>query len=443
MSKPTTSAELPFDFAQIRRSAYELLAQLSMDFENGKPDENVRYRAPVRALEQLSRLVGGAKPPHPIFNGQWSSNPFGDGVTFHRPNEPITNGFLQWREDGTTFILEEPAPPSDVRVRASRLTSDRDAFALQRLWDVASELQSYFGLDPLILEVATNEPRRQSPNARERGEPLPSHIIPRLQEAIRLLDERHPASMRPALETWLTILTDLDKKFPSFRPTIEFDTGPRINEQCAGDVTGHSGTTPTIPEKPFVFTPGVVARATSLRFREKPETQAFRPLRRLASGLVPLLESVGISLPDDAGSTPDGRLLFWAWHVHNGTKPTLPSWEIELEKVLPGLGVFAIIKSAIIASVNPDGTAKASSPTSIRKLVTIQQVAKRLFHIGASSMTPYVREWGDPVIQHSGRVLAKYDLEVIRPTLERQLKKRKQVVTDNEWKALEADATES
>ena len=112
---------------------------------------------------------------------------------------------------------------------------------------------------------------------------------------------------------------------------------------------------------------------------------------------------------------------------------------MELEKVLPEFGTFSLIKSAIIKSVNPDGNAKLNSPNPIRKLVTIQQVAKLIFHIAAGSMTPYVKDWGEPVIRQSGQTKAKYDLEAIRPTLKMQ----RPFAKDDEWNALEADATES
>lgn len=59
-------------------------------------------------------------------------------------------------------------------------------------------------------------------------------------------------------------------------------------------------------------------------------------------------------------------------------------------------------------------------PTSTpSKLVTIKNVADN-FHLESRSMTRYVRDWGNPVVKHSGQRPAKYDLAMIRPMLETQ-----------------------
>ncbi len=104
----------------------------------------------------------------------------------------------------------------------------------------------------------------------------------------------------------------------------------------------------------------------------------------------------------------------------------------------------AIKKRAIQERVNAERDAASNNNSStVRKLVTIHQVAKRIFHLAMSSMTPFVRDWGKPVIKYARGRKAKYDLDVILPTLKAQVKKRDQVVADDAWKALEADATAS
>ena len=52
----------PFAFGPIRKNAYELLAHLLMDFENGKPDENRDHSALFHALIRLSTLIGADDP---------------------------------------------------------------------------------------------------------------------------------------------------------------------------------------------------------------------------------------------------------------------------------------------------------------------------------------------------------------------------------------------
>ena len=342
MQRTTDSVpvEPPFDFAEIRRRAYELLANLEMYFENGKAHEGFCYKRPYHPLYLLSELVGA--------DDQLSVNPFGDGRMFERPKLPLTEGvFSIAPETGEGIIVQAPASAGDIRVRASRLASDRDAFALQRLWEVAISLQSYYGFFPSILSPQTDLNSEQN-NPSRRYEPIPSDIFPQLDEAIRLLDEQRPVTAKADLETWLTILSDLDEKFPNFRPTIEFDPGPCISDRLhtIRHVQGGIGNS-SPPKETWV---------------EAEETRPFTPLRRLAKSLVPLLESVGVSLPDDAGSNAHGRLLFWAWHIHTGTTPSLPSWE-----VIPELGAFKLIKSAIVMSVNPDGSAKLSSLVSLNQ----------------------------------------------------------------------------
>lgn len=70
-------------------------------------------------------------------------------------------------------------------------------------------------------------------------------------------------------------------------------------------------------------------------------------------------------------------------------------------------------------------------------LVTIKEVAELLAHLQPSSMTNYIKEWGDPVIQQSGTRPAQFDLAKIRPTLKRQFSH----ASEADWSKLEASAT--
>ncbi|MCX7421797.1 MAG: hypothetical protein NT013_19920 [Planctomycetia bacterium] len=330
----------PFAFGPIGKSAYELLADLLMDFENDRPDENLRYSAPSPALFRLAALVGADDS-----TTQSAENPFGDGITFDRPKLSVVLGMWRAHRPGTRQHVHNAGAVNEISQRVSYLFSNGEALLLQRIWQVVTSLQRYFNLDPANLSQATDDRERVRASPRWQGTPLPSHIIPWLQEAIRLLAEEHPTwQMRSQFEPWLTKLSELDEKFPNFQPKVECKPGPMINEKAKWHVTGWNNDSSA--SKPVLV--------------ESTDTLPFRPLRRLASGLVPLLEAVGIWLPDSHGSTLDGRLLFWAWHVHNGTPPRLPSWE-----VTPETGAFKVIKSAIFKSVNPDGSAKVVSQYAI------------------------------------------------------------------------------
>lgn len=70
-----------------------------------------------------------------------------------------------------------------------------------------------------------------------------------------------------------------------------------------------------------------------------------------------------------------------------------------------------------------------------KRHVTISDVAK-FAHLEASSMTCYVKAWGEPVVTKSGRRKAQYDLEVIRSILKSQFPDAKPI----DWQKLESAA---
>lgn len=77
-----------------------------------------------------------------------------------------------------------------------------------------------------------------------------------------------------------------------------------------------------------------------------------------------------------------------------------------------------------------------SDNSSIRRCVKPKMIQKRLFC--GRNMAHLKREWGKPAVPHKGRRAAWYDLDLIRPILEKQFPDAQ----SSKWNNLEADAVE-
>ncbi len=188
----------------------------------------------------------------------------------------------------------------------------------------------------------------------------------------------------------------------------------------------------------------------SVRFTEL--TPFFDPLRDTETyDTVRSLTGAPVAAPKPIRKLPLTMLNAMKWLAENGNDiglsvPTsLPGLE-KLERIQIRGFVHCRIQCPNRDQLRPhveflasliEGIPLKGQRNATVKLVTIKQVAELLAHLQPSSMTSYVKEWGDPVVPQSGTRSAQFDLSQVRPILKRQFPLAKEA----DWQKVEASAT--